>query len=423
MAAYAGSVASNTAHIQVAVTAPPGSVVAAPVVTVSNITLLQNSTVAASNLFSVSNPVGASPITSYAFYDDLRSASSGEFLFNGVPEPKGTYQPLIVTAAQLSEVTFQAGTTEDDLYLAAYDGSVASNIGHFQVSIAAPVVTVSDVTLLQGSTVAASSLFSVINPVGASPITSYAFYDNLRSASSGEFLFNGVPEPKGTYQPLIVSAAQLSEVTFQAGTTGDDLYLAAYDGSVASNIGHFQVSIAAPVVTVSDVTLLQGSTVAASSLFSVINPVGASPITSYAFYDNSRSASSGEFLFNGVPEPKGTYQPLIVTAAQLSEVTFQAGTTGEDLYLAAYDGSVASNIGHFQVSIAPSAQPTGRGSPADGAPGSLNHTVLLLEQYMASGFGDLDFGPTNPVSDPKAAFQDQATFLTPTPLAVLNPLS
>ena len=359
IAAYDGTVASNIAHLQVSAATPP-----APVVTASNVTLPQSDIVAASSLFSATNPAGATPITSYAFYDDLRTASSGEFLLNGVAQPKGTYQPLVVSASQLSQVTFEAGAggTADDLYIATYDGTVASNIAHLQVSAAtppAPVVTASNVTLPQSDIVAASSLFSATNPAGATPITSYAFYDDLRTASSGEFLLNGVAQPKGTYQPLVVSASQLSQVTFEAGAggTADDLYIATYDGTVASNIAHLQVSAAtppAPVVTASNVTLPQSDIVAASSLFSATNPAGATPITSYAFYDDSRTASSGEFLLNGVAQPKGTYQPLVVSASQLSQVTFEAGSGGteDDLYIAAYDGSAASNIAHLQVSAA-----------------------------------------------------------------------
>ncbi len=293
-----------------------------PVVTASNVVLPPSTIVAASSLFSATDPDG-DPITQYSFYDDSRTASSGEFLLNGVAQPKGTYQPLFVTESQLSQVTFEAGAggTEDDLYIAAYDGSVASNIAHLQVSAAmppAPVVTVADATLPQNDIVPASSLFSVTNPAGASPITQYSFYDDSRTASSGEFLLNGVAQPKGTYQPLFVTESQLSQVTFEAGAGGteDDLYIAAYDGSVASNIAHLQVSAAmppAPVVTVADATLPQNDIVAASSLFSVTNPAGASPITQYSFYDDSRTASSGEFLLNGVAQPKGTYQPLFVT--------------------------------------------------------------------------------------------------------------
>ena len=415
IAAYDGSVVSNIAHLEVNAAAPP-----APVVTASNVTLPQNDIVAASSLFSVTNPAGASPTTQYSFYDDSRTASSGEFLLNGAAQPKGTYQPLFVSAAQLSQVTFEAGAggTADDLYIAAYDGSVVSNIAHLQVSAAeppAPVVSASNVTLPQNDIVAVSNLFSVTNPVGASPTTQYSFYDDSRTASSGEFLLNGVAQPKGTYQPLFVSASQLSQVTFEAGVggTADDLYIAAYDGSVVSNIAHLQVSVAAPpapVVTASNVALPQNDIVAASSLFSVTNPAGAQPTTQYSFYDDSRTASSGEFLLNGVAQPKGTYQPLFVSASQLSQVTFEAGAggTADDLYIAAYDGSVVSNIAHLQVSATTSAQPT------DGASGSLNHTVSLLSQYMASGLGDSDFGPANQEPDPKGAFQDQASVLAPT---------
>jgi VCBS repeat-containing protein len=278
-----------------------------------------------------------------------------------------------------------------------------------------PVVTASNLALTQNNIVAASSLVGVSDPDG-DPITQYSFYDDSRVASSGEFLLNGVPQPKGTYQPLYVSASQLAQVTFQVGAAGDDLYIAAYDGSVASNIGHLQVSVAAPpapVVTVSNVTLPQNDVVAASSLFSVSNPAGASPITQYSFYDDSRVASSGEFLLNGVPQPKGTYQPLYVSASQLSQVTFQAGAAGDDLYIAAYDGSVASNIAHLQVSVAASSQPSGQGSLSGGATGGLDPAVLLFSQYMASSFGHSDFGTTNQVTGPNPAFTGVSTFLTP----------
>ena len=128
------------------------------------------------------------------------------------------------------------------------------------------------------------------------------------------------------------------------------------------------------------------------------NPVGASPITRYSFYDDSRTASSGEFLLNGVPQPKGTYQPLFVSVAQLAQVTFQAGTSGDDLYIAAYDGSVASNIGHLQVSVA--------GSGHD-------QTLALLSQYMASSFGPSDYGGgANSSADLPAPPYGQTPFLT-----------
>ncbi len=105
------------------------------------------------------------------------------------------------------------------------------------------MVTASNLTLRQGNIDAASSLFSATDPDG-DPITQYSFYDDSRTASSGEFLLNGVAQPKGTYQPLFVSASQLSQVTFEAGAAGtvDDLYIAAYDGSMVSNIAHLQVS-------------------------------------------------------------------------------------------------------------------------------------------------------------------------------------
>jgi hypothetical protein len=49
--------------------------------------------------------------------------------------------------------------------------------------------------------------------------------------------------------------------------------------------------------------------------------------------------------------------------------------------------------------------------------GNIGHTVSLLSQYMASGFGTSDFAPANPVTEPQTAFPDQMSFLASAPLA------
>jgi len=101
----------------------------------------------------------------------------------------------------------------------------------FQVSVPAatpPVISASNVTVAHGQSIAASHLFSVTDAAG-NPISTYAFKDATSGASNGHFVFNGVAESSG----FLVSASQLSEVSFVAGAPGSvaSLSVNAYDGT------------------------------------------------------------------------------------------------------------------------------------------------------------------------------------------------
>ena len=76
----------------------------APVVSASTVNLVSGATIAASSLFSVSDPEG-SAITQYGLLDNTPGA--GHFVVNGVVEPEG--QIFYLTPAQLAETTFVAG--------------------------------------------------------------------------------------------------------------------------------------------------------------------------------------------------------------------------------------------------------------------------------------------------------------------------
>ncbi len=71
-----------------------------PIVSASNVSLSANS-VAASSLFTVSDPNGYS-IVAYAFMD----TGPGHFVLNGVAQPDN--QEIDMTAAQLSQLTYQS---------------------------------------------------------------------------------------------------------------------------------------------------------------------------------------------------------------------------------------------------------------------------------------------------------------------------
>jgi probable HAF family extracellular repeat protein len=100
-----------------------------------------------------------------------------------------------------------------------------------------------------------------------------------------------------------------------------------------------------PVVVASDQTLAQGSTVAASSLFTASDPDGDS-IIQYDFWDSN---GNGHFSVNGTPQ--GSNQDIYVTAAQLSQTTYQAGSAADQVWVRANDGSQWSTWKGFNVNV------------------------------------------------------------------------
>jgi hypothetical protein len=102
-----------------------------------------------------------------------------------------------------------------------------------------PVVSASDQTLAQGSTVAASSLFTASDSDGES-IVQYDFWD---SSGNGHFALNGVPQ--GINQDIYVTATQLAQASYQAGAATDLLYVRADDGTQWGAWTSFHINVVA----------------------------------------------------------------------------------------------------------------------------------------------------------------------------------
>ena len=291
--------------------------------------------ISASSLFSANDVDGDNLL--YFFYDNSADAASGHFTVNGVVQAAGT--TFAVSAAQLAQTTFTAGTaSSDDLFVNVYDGSLFSGPKEFHVNVPAnqaPTVTASDFSASKGQVVNASSLFSANDANGDTLL--YFFYDNSAAPTSGHFTVNGVVQAAGT--TFAVSAAQLAQTTFTAGTSGsDDLFVNVYDGSAFSGPKEFHVNVVnhAPTVTASNQTASSGQVLNASSLFSANDADGDSLL--YFFYDNSAAPTSGHFDVNGVVQAAGT--TFAVTQAQLAQTHFTAGTTGDDLFVNVWDQAV-----------------------------------------------------------------------------------
>ena len=144
----------------------------------------------------------------------------------------------------------------------AWDGSLYSGPKEFHVNIPAnhaPTVTASDISASRGDILNASSLFSANDADGDNLL--YFFYDNSADPTSGHFTVDGVVQAAGT--TFAVSAAQLAQTTFTAGTaSSDDLFVNVWDGSLFSGPKEFHVNVPAnraPTVTASDISAAEGT--------------------------------------------------------------------------------------------------------------------------------------------------------------------
>src|SRR5207244_1623326 len=109
-----------------------------------------------------------------------------------------------------------------------------------------PVVTPTGANIIvsHSTPVAASSLFTASDADGDS-ITQYDLYDN--GAGGGHWLLNGTALANG--QIDLVSAAQLTQVSYQSGAGTDTLYVRASDDLQFGAWQRFMASDTAPVVT------------------------------------------------------------------------------------------------------------------------------------------------------------------------------
>ncbi|MDQ1422636.1 MAG: hypothetical protein QOD72_134 [Acidimicrobiaceae bacterium] len=149
-----------------------------------------------------------------------------------------------------------------------------------------------------------------------------------------------------------LTAAQLAQTTFTAGSlSSDDLFVNVYDGNAFGGPKEFHVNVPAdnaPTVMAANQMATSGQVFNASSLFSANDADGDSLL--YFFYDNSPAPTSGHFEINGVTQAANT--TFAVTAAQLAQTTFIAGTTaGDDLFVNAYDGLAFSGPKEFHIDI------------------------------------------------------------------------
>ncbi len=314
------------------------------------VTASMGKTLQVSSLFSAADADGDA--LTYFFQDGTAAAASGHFVLNGAALANGA--GFNVSAAQLAQLTFVTGTIDDNLSMQAGDSNGALSAGagvQLHVVNHAPVLTVpaSTVTANANASLQASSLFSATDADGDA--LTYFFQDGTSSASSGHFVLNGTALANGA--GFNVSAAQLAQLSFVAGSSVDDnlsMQVGDSNGALSAGAG-FQVHVNhAPVLTVpaSPVTATAGQSLQASSLFGAVDAEG--DALTYFFQDGTASASSGRFVLNGTPYANGA--GFHVSAAQLANLSFVAGNIDDNLSMQLGDSNGAySAAAGFQVHI------------------------------------------------------------------------
>ncbi len=308
----------------------------------ANITARTGQSLAASALFTVSDPDGDA-IAQYDFWDT--GGGGGHFLVNGVTQPING--DIIVSASQLAQTTYRPGSGTDTLWVKAYDGAQWSGwsqaftvTAHIAAVNTPPMVTPvsANITASTGQSLAASALFTVSDPDGDA-IAQYDFWDT--GGGGGHFLVNGVTQPING--DIIVPTSQLAQATYQPGSGTDTIWVRANDGTQWSGwsqafavTAHIAAVNTPPVVTPvsANLTASTGQSLAASALFTVSDPDG-DAIAQYDFWDTG--GGGGHFLVNGVTQPIDG--DIIVSASQLAQTTYQPGSGTDTLWVKAYDGA------------------------------------------------------------------------------------
>src|SRR5262249_50753792 len=157
---------------------------------------------------------------------------------------------------------------------------------------------------------------------------------------------NGVAQTPNTL--ITLTAAQLAQTTFVAGSVSADIFVDAFDGIAWGTPAEFHINPPpnhAPMVTASDIAVNLGQALSASSLFTATHAYN-EPLT-YAFQQMTTDPNSGHFVVNGMAQAPNTL--ITLTAAQLAQTTFVAGSVSADIFVDAFDGIAWGTPKEFHI--------------------------------------------------------------------------
>jgi ribosomal protein L6P/L9E len=306
-------------------------------------TAMRGQVIALSTLVAISDRFGLG-FQNLELWDSSGTVAGGQFVVNGTPQTGG--HEINVTPANVASTVFDVGTAGGtDTLWAQLLQSNGQLTGWQEFTITAPMAQLPTLAVssssgaTRGQTIGLSSLVSILDPdhVG---YTQLELWDSNGTIAGGQFVVNGNAQTGG--HEIDVTPANLASTVFDVGTAGgtDTLWAQLDVGGKLS--GWEEFTVAAPIDTGPVVTpvsstknSVQGQSFAASSLFTYSDPVG-SVAVEYDFWDTG--SGGGHFVLNSTP--LSANQDNIITAAQLSQLTYQVGSGTDTLWVRANDGAV-----------------------------------------------------------------------------------
>jgi len=318
-----------------------------PIVEAFDQILFVNAFTAASDMFTYSDPEN-DPALKYRFFDLSANPDSGLFELNGVPRANG--QVFEIFASQLSSLFYRGGSRigNEGIEVSAYDGttwSLPSSLTAYSVvdNENAPILNVSDTSVVGNETILASSFISAYDPDGW-PIEKYYLRDRLVNHSF--FSLDGTAFAQGEY--FTVTADQFERLEYNGvfkGTEAVDAF--AWDGAdwSPSSTGLVQTVFNAnrPVGQYNRVIVPQNELTPMEGNVSFID-VEENTAKFYSFYDSNPHSHSGGIVRKGVLQPSKTW--ITVKAEDLGTVEYLGAsrTYGEKIRFRVYDGRYWSPI-------------------------------------------------------------------------------
>ena len=342
-----------------------------PVNTAPVVTILAQSSYAAgtvltgSQLFSVSDPQGASDIGVIFLYD-ANVTNGAVWRYNGsVITPGGASSGgFSFDYANRSLLTYTVGTGSNDFAIEAFDKSGANSVvdpvhtitGTSTSTNGAPVVTIlAQSSYTAGTVLTGTQLFSVSDPQGSSDIGVIFLYD-ANVTNGAVWRYNGsVITPGGASSGgFSFDYANRSLLTYTVGTGSNDFAIEAFDKSGANSVvdpvhtitGTSTSTNGAPVVTIlAQSSYTAGTVLTGSQLFSVSDPQGSSDIGVIFLYD-ANVTNGAVWRYNGsVITPGGASSGgFSFEYANRSLLTYTVGTGSNDFAIEAFDKSGANSV-------------------------------------------------------------------------------
>lgn len=323
------------------------TVVNLPSIQAINQSVNKNQSVSLTSMFSVTN----GNITDYKFYDP---SGLGNILLNGATNYSTVSGYIQVKANEVYKLQYVGSSTSgsENITISAFDGVNWSNTANSVITDvgnrAAQVSSISLGGMLKNQSVSVASLFKVSDADG-DIITQYQFTD---PTGLGAIKLNGAANLSTTTNTVLVSASDLSKLTYVAGnTTGtENISISVFDGTSWSSISNSITNVGNRVATITakNVSLIGGvQSLAISNFFTAIDADG-DAITQYQFNDPN---GVGTIKLNSAVNLSTTANTIRVSASDLSKLTYSSTVNGsENIGVSVYDGTAWSNVVNSTVS-------------------------------------------------------------------------